>query len=176
MTTSSTRANSPTPGGRRPASRTRPRGRVTRLRGGRTSSTRRPGPGYQGYPPPGPPYQGPPGTGALSPQDERTWAMAAHLSALIGMIIGLSFVGPLVVMLVQGPKSPYVWANAVEALNFNLSILIYGIVSSVLIVLLIGIPMLFAVGIAWLVFTIIAGVKTSNGEPYRYPLTIRLVT
>ncbi|MBA2324864.1 MAG: DUF4870 domain-containing protein [Pseudonocardiales bacterium] len=102
--------------------------------------------------------------------------MAAHLSALIGMIIGLSFVGPLVVMLVQGPKSPYVWANAVEALNFNLSILIYGIVSSVLIVLLIGIPMLFAVGIAWLVFTIIAGVKTSNGEPYRYPLTIRLVT
>ncbi|MDQ2709556.1 MAG: DUF4870 domain-containing protein [Actinomycetota bacterium] len=38
------------------------------------------------------------------------------------------------------------------------------------------VPMLFAVGIAWLVFTIIAGVKTSNGEPYRYPLTIRLVT
>jgi uncharacterized Tic20 family protein len=154
-----------------------------------------PGPGYPppggAYPPPGPgypppgqgsqqaPYQGgyqvSPG-GALSPQDERTWAMAAHLSSIIGMIFGLSFVGPLVVMLVQGPKSALVRANAVEALNFNLSILIYFVGSILLTFILIGIPMLFAVGIVWLVFTIIASVKTSNGEAYRYPLTIRMVT
>lgn len=144
------------------------------------------GPGYQQQPgyPQGPyqqqmPYQGgyqvPPG-GALSPQDEKNWILAAHLSPLIGMIFGLSFVGPLIVMLVQGPKSPAVRAHAVESLNFNLSILIYFVASVILTFVLIGIFTMIAVGIVWLVFTIMAAVKASNGEFYRYPLTIRMVS
>jgi hypothetical protein len=147
-----------------------------------------PGPGYQ--PPPGyqggyqqAPYQGgyqvPPG-GALSPQDEKNWILAAHLSPLIGMIFLLSFVGPLIVMLVQGPKSPAVRAHAVESLNFNLSVLIYSVVgwvlSATVFLIFIGLPLLIVVGILWLVFTIMASVKASNGEFYRYPLTIRMVT
>jgi uncharacterized protein len=132
------------------------------------------GPDYQQAPYQGG-YQVPPG-GALSPQDEKNWILAAHLSSLIGMIFGLSFVGPLIVMLVQGPKSPAVRAHAVESLNFNLSILIYFVASLILSFILIGFFTMIAVGVVWLVFTIIASVKAGNGEFYRYPLTIRMVT
>lgn len=139
------------------------------------------GQGY-GYPqPPEPAYGAPPPAPAaagsqLSPGDERTWAGVAHWSALVASLIGLPFLGPLLVLVVQGNKSPFVRRNAVESLNFQLSMMIYALVSAVLILVLIGFFMLLAVGVAWLVFTIMASVKASNGEDYRYPLTIRMVS
>ncbi len=142
-----------------------------------------PPPGYQappGYqPPPGQPPYGQPGypqpAAALSPSDERTWGAAAHWSALVAMLVGLSFLGPLIVMVTQGNKSAWVRRQAVESLNFQLSMLIYAVVSAVLILVLIGIFLLIAVGLAALIMPIIASVKVSNGEDYRYPLTIRMV-
>ena len=65
--------------------------------------------------------------------------------------------------------------QAVESLNFQLSILIYGIVSIVLCFVLIGFLLLPIVGLVWLVFTIVGSVRSARGEEYRYPLTIRLV-
>lgn len=123
------------------------------------------------------PYPGqvdPAGPLAVTTED-RNWAMAAHLSAIVGAWIFLGFIGPLVVLLIQGDRSPYVRAHTVEALNFNLSVLIYSIVGWVLAFVLIGFVVLAALGVLWLVCTILAVVKASNGEPYRYPLTIRLV-
>jgi uncharacterized Tic20 family protein len=64
----------------------------------------------------------------------------------------------------------------VESLNFQISVLIYAIISAILLLLLIGFILLPAVGIFWLVFTIIGSVRASNGEDYRYPLTIRMVS
>jgi len=91
------------------------------------------------------------------------------------MLVGLSFLGPLIVMVTQGNKSAWVRRQAVESLNFQLSMLIYAVVSAVLILVLIGIFLLIAVGLAALIMPIIASVKVSNGEDYRYPLTIRMV-
>jgi len=122
-----------------------------------------------GFPP------APPG-GGMSPGDERTWGGAAHWSALVASVVGFAFLGPLLVMLIKGNESPYVRRQAVESLNFQLSMLIYGIVSAVLILALIGILLIIVVGVLWLVFTIIGSVKSSNGEEYRYPLTIRMVS
>ena len=122
-----------------------------------------------------PPYAQQPGLGGLTP-DERTWGGAAHWSALLGMLIGFAFLGPLLVMLIKGNESPWIRKQSVESLNFQLSILIYGIVAAVLIVILVGLVLLPAVGIFWLVFTIIGSVKAGNGEDYRYPLTIRMVS
>ena len=45
-----------------------------------------------------------------------------------------------------------------------------------LLLVLIGFLLLLVVGILWLVFTIIGSIKGSNGEDYRYPLTIRMVS
>jgi hypothetical protein len=66
-------------------------------------------------------------------------------------------------------------AHAVESLNFNLTWLLYAVVAVVLAFLLIGIVILIALGIAYLVLVIIASVRANNGEFFRYPLTIRFV-
>lgn len=125
---------------------------------------------YGGQPPAG--YGAP---GQLSLQDERTWGMLAHISAILGAIVALSFLGPLIVLLVQGNKSPFVRKQAVEALNFQITTYIAAIVSAILIIVIIGFFLLLAVGIAWLVLTIMAGLAANRGEDYRYPFNIRLV-
>jgi uncharacterized protein len=102
--------------------------------------------------------------------------MLAHLSALFGLIIGLNWLGPLVIYLVKKDEHPFIADQSREALNFNLSVFIYVLVSVVLIFIVIGFLLLPVIGIAWLVLTIIAGVRANNGEAYRYPLTIKFVS
>jgi uncharacterized protein len=79
------------------------------------------------------------------------------------------------VMLAQGPKSRFVRDQAVEALNFNITVLIAVIVSSLLILIIIGLVLLPIILIGWLVFTIIGAVTANDGRPYRYPINIRMV-
>jgi uncharacterized protein len=122
-----------------------------------------------------PPYAQQPGPGGAT-VEERNWGGAAHWSALVAGVIGLPFLGPLIVMLTKGNESPWVRRQAVESLNFQLSIMIYAIVSGILIFVLIGILLLAAVVIGWLIFTILGAIKAANGEDYRYPLTIRMVS
>ena len=131
-----------------------------------------------------PPY--PPQGPRLSPGDERMWATAAHWSALVAAFVALAFLGPLVVLLAKGNESPWVRRNAVESLNFQLSMLIYGfagtLVAIVLAVVTLGLGLLLIIPLAlafaafWLVMTIIGAMKAGNGEDYRYPLTIRMVS
>lgn len=131
------------------------------------------------YPPqPGPPH-------GLTP-DEKTWGGAAHWSALVGAFVAMAFLGPLVVLLVKGDSSPYVRRQAVESLNFQLSMLIYGFVGTIVgvilavvtfgIGLLLVLPLALAFGAIWLIFTILGTLRSANGEEYRYPLTIRMVS
>ena len=112
----------------------------------------------------------------LPADQERLWAMLAHLLSFVAAYIALGFIAPLVVLLVFGPRSAYVRAHAVESLNFNLTWLLYAIIGVILAFLLIGIPILIALGIAYLVLVIIASVRANNGEFFRYPLTIRFVS
>lgn len=128
-------------------------------------------------PPPPPPPMG------LS-SDERLWAMLGHLSALTGLLTGCigNIVGPLIVWQVKKDSLPFAAAEAKEALNFNLSWLIWTlalcVVTVFLMFVLIGfllIPLLALMGVAWLVLTIIAGLKANEGRPFRYPLTIRFI-
>ena len=110
------------------------------------------------------------GGGQLSQQDERLWAMLAHLGGIV-----LWFIAPLVVMLTQGEKSPFTRRQAVEALNFQITLTIAYVVSAVLLIVLIGILLFFVVAVGGLILMIIAGIKANNGEDYRYPVNIRLV-
>jgi uncharacterized Tic20 family protein len=130
-----------------------------------------------GPPPGGPPAQGPAGAGGppLTPEQERLWAMLAHLLSFVAAYVALGFVAPLVVLLVFGPRSAYVRAHAVESLNFNLSWLLYAIVGLILLIVAIGLLILIALGIAYVVLVVIASVRANNGEFFRYPLTIRFV-
>ena len=115
--------------------------------------------------------------------DPKPWVALAYLmgtitSALAGFI-GVPFgniVGPLVVWLVMKDEMPFVDDQGKEALNFQISLTIYAVVSGILILVLIGILLLFAVFIFGLVMVITASVKANSGEVYRYPLCIRFLS
>jgi uncharacterized protein len=139
--------------------------------------------------PPPPPAGDPAATGlgadpggAASPSsDAKNLALLAHLSAFV-MFIGIpSVIGPLVVWLIKRDQDRFIAAHALEALNFNLSLLLYSIAATVLAVFTLGlallliIPLALVVAVAWFILVIIAGMAASRGEQYRYPLTIRLV-
>jgi uncharacterized Tic20 family protein len=116
-------------------------------------------------------------------QDSRNWAVIAHLSAIAAMFVALAFLGPLVVYLVKKDTDPFVRDQAAEALNFQLSWLLWGFIGGIVLVLLIIlvvgivlIPVAIAAGVAWFVLIIVAALRASKGERYRYPLTIRFIT
>lgn len=113
---------------------------------------------------------------SLTPTAERNWAMGAHLSGFVAAYVALGFLGPLVVLLVAGDKSPFVRRHAIEALNFNLTWLLYILVAGILAVVLIGLPILLLLAVGYLVLVILAAIEASRGGEYRYPLTIRLIS
>ena len=157
--------------------------------------------GAGGTVPPPPPAGGYPGSGAWqAPQPHpsglsgelRGWSIGAHLG---GLVVGVStaavfgFVGPLLVWLFKRDEHPFTDHHTKEALNFQLTVLLVLVLSVVLAIpaiivgvitfgiglVLLGILAVLAL-VAWIVLPIIGAVKASNGEGYRYPLTIRFVS
>ena len=109
--------------------------------------------------------------------DTTLWAMLAHLSTFVGWI-GIpfgNFLGPFVVLMVKGKESEFVRQHAKEALNFQISMFVYAIVSALLTIILIGIPMLIILLIVALVCTIKAAIAARAGEHYEYPMKFRLL-
>jgi uncharacterized Tic20 family protein len=114
-----------------------------------------------------------PGESQVLPNgNDRLWSVLSHLSALLGV----GFILPLVVYLVMRRESEYVSANAREALNFHISVLIYCLFCVPLVFILIGIPLLIVIGLGSIILAIIGAVKASDGGCYRYPLTLRFVS
>lgn len=105
------------------------------------------------------------------PSDSRGWAAAAHLGTFV-----IGFIAPLVIWLIKRDEDAFVEYHAREALNFQLSLMIYMLVSFLAVLILIGIVMIAVVGIFAFVVIIIAGVKAAGGEFYRYPLSIRFIS
>jgi uncharacterized Tic20 family protein len=130
------------------------------------------GPG--GYGPPGAPGYPPSayGPGApLSPGDQRTWAVVSHVSGIF-----VSFLAPLVIWLVFRGRGAYLEDQAKEALNFQITLIIAYLVGGILSVIGIGLILIFLTWLATIVFAILAAVAASRGEPYRYPVNIRMIS
>ncbi len=108
--------------------------------------------------------------------EEKNWAIACHLAAFAGWVVPFGWIiGPLIVWLVKRNQFRFVDEHGKESLNFQISLVIYGIVAVILCFILIGFLLLIALAVFQVVFVVIAAVKTSNGEHYRYPLTIRFI-
>jgi uncharacterized protein len=115
------------------------------------------------------------GAGAVD-QAVRNTAVAAHLSTFAGLVVPFgSVIGPLTVWLTRRDRDPFIDDTGREALNFGISIAIYGVVALIGTLMLVGIPVLIVGVVAWVVLASLAAVKASQGQSYRYPLTLRLV-
>ena len=120
--------------------------------------------------------------------DERQRAMFAHLSSLLGGLLTSGwggsagfFIGPLIIWLMKKDTMPFVDDQGKEALNFSITVSIVCVALVIMTIMTLGIgalltiPLLMAVGIASLVFVIIAAIKSHEGVRYRYPVSLRLV-
>jgi uncharacterized Tic20 family protein len=110
-------------------------------------------------------------------KDARMWAMFCHLAGLCNFILPAigNIIGPLIIWQLKKEEHPFVDTNGKEALNFQISITIYAIISLITFVICIGPFILATVIIFDLIFLLIAAVKANNGLEFRYPLTIRFI-
>lgn len=102
--------------------------------------------------------------------DETTWSMLSHIGGIV-----LGFLAPLLVMLTKGNESPYTRSNAVEALNFQITLAIGWVAAGVLTAVVIGVFLYPVLAILNIVFCIMAGLAANKGETYKYPFALRLV-
>ena len=97
-------------------------------------------------------------------------AMLAHVLGLL-----TSLIGPLIILL-AGKDDLFIQRQSREALNFQITVLIGLLVGGILTLLMIGVVVIIVVLVADIVFCIIAAAETNQGRPYRYPLTLRLLS
>lgn len=111
-------------------------------------------------------------------EHDRSWCIGLHLSGLAGIVLAVALahiVAPLIIWLMKRADSPLIDATGKEVLNFQISYSIYFALAGLLCFVVIGFLILPVLFIAWTAFTIIAAIKTSNGEQYRYPGIIRFL-
>lgn len=107
--------------------------------------------------------------------DEKTWAMLCHLGGLVHFIPFGQIIAPMIIWLIKKDEMPFVDDQGKEALNFQISMLIYYLICIPLIFIVVGIFLLIMLGILNLILVIIAAVKAGQGVAFRYPLSLNLV-
>lgn len=105
-----------------------------------------------------------------STEDDRLFAMLLYVLSFPFPVLG-----PLLIWLIKRDSSDFVDYHGKEYFNFIISFTIYSIVSSILMIILIGFLLIVVVGIVWFILTIVAAIKAYQGETYRIPLVIRFI-
>ena len=109
-------------------------------------------------------------------EKERNWAMLCHLSAFAGFFFPFGgIIGPLICWLSKRDESAWVNVNGRNAINFQLSMLLYMFLALPLCLIIIGIPIIMVLVTLKVVCIIIASVKASKGELFRFPLMIPFI-
>ncbi len=107
----------------------------------------------------------------------KNWLVILHLSPLAGLI-GIPFVNvvaPLVIWLMKKEESPEIDRHGKEVLNFQISLMIYFLISAILVIIAIGFVLAILVGLFGLAMIIMGAIDASNGKLRRYPATIRFI-
>jgi hypothetical protein len=82
---------------------------------------------------------------------------------------------PLIIWLIKKDESSFIDYHGREYFNFVISYFIYSVIAGILSIIIIGIFILWVLGIAYLIFSIIAAVKAYEGNEYKFPLIFRLI-
>ncbi len=113
---------------------------------------------------------------ASDPKNDKTLAMMCHLSTLLGVIIPFgNIIAPLVIWSLKKNESALVDTQGKESINFQITMTLAMVAASLLMFVLIGFLLVPLVIVFNVVMIIIASVKVSNGEDFRYPLSLRLI-
>lgn len=115
--------------------------------------------------------------GAIEPE-ARTFGMLAHISSLAGWLTGVGFwAGPLIVWVLKKDEHPFVDAHGKESLNFQITMFIVQLVLLLPALLTCGLTAILNVIVAVVasVLSVVAGLAANNGQPYRYPMTWRVI-
>ena len=109
-------------------------------------------------------------------ETERNWAMFCHLSAFAGFFFPFGgIIGPLICWLSRKDDSTWVNENGKASMNFQLSILLYLVLAAPLCIIIIGFPIIALIVTLKIICIVIASVKASKGEEFRYPLAIPFI-
>jgi uncharacterized protein len=130
---------------------------------------------------------GDPVVDAYATEAERTYAMWTHLAGLIGGVaaalsagISLPFalLAVLILWLIRRETSPFIDDHGREAVNFQISLVIYALIlvpAAAMITCGLGLILIIPIAILAVVGTAMAASAASKGAYFRYPATIRLV-
>lgn len=99
--------------------------------------------------------------------DEKTLALISHIITIVS-----SFIAPLIIYLVKKDESAFIAHHAKESLNFQITVFI---VVMLCIISIVGILLLWLVGIFVFILVIVATIRASEGKLYKYPFTIRFI-
>jgi len=105
--------------------------------------------------------------------EERLWAMLAHLLALLGYVTWLgAYIAPLVIYLVYKDKSHFVAFHALQSLFFQLALLVVAAICALLAITIvlacIAIPLAIVMSVGALAYIIVAAIRAYNGELFEY--------
>ncbi|HSL00193.1 MAG TPA: DUF4870 domain-containing protein [Rubrobacteraceae bacterium] len=122
-------------------------------------------------------------TTAVSPRDERTWSILAHLTVFLNLVTGfLGPVGALVIWLMYRDQSPRISFHSLQSLWYQVAwmvILAVGwTVAAILTVVLIGFllfPVMAILTVVPFVHMGYAAYKINAGVDYRYPFVADLI-
>ena len=103
----------------------------------------------------------------------RLWSTLLHLSLLAGLIIPLGgLIVPIVIYILKKDELPGLEPHWHVVINWIISAVIYAAISFILMIIVIGVFLLWALALLGLVFPIIGAIKANDGEVWKYPLSI----
>ncbi|HSW44611.1 MAG TPA: DUF4870 domain-containing protein [Phycisphaerae bacterium] len=106
-------------------------------------------------------------------QQTRQWAMFLHLSLLAGFLVPFAgLLVPIVIWQLKKEELPGIDAHGKIAVNWIISAILYAVVCILLVFVIVGIPLLIALGTVGIIFPIVGGINANNGKVWRYPLSI----
>ncbi|TDC86854.1 DUF1707 and DUF4870 domain-containing protein [Nonomuraea deserti] len=112
---------------------------------------------------------------AAEARHERAPESNERLGAAIGhmvLLLGVPIVAPLILLLTGGKTSPYIRRQALEALNFQITLVGASILLPFTIIGVVLVPIIWVVAV---VLAIVGGVSALTEGNFRYPMTLRLV-
>ena len=113
----------------------------------------------------------------ITPEDNK-WAALFHLCVFLNFLVPIFLSGIIILIVIKALKNDfteYMTEQWKEAINFNLTMLIFFILFMLLCLIVIGVPLLIILGLYCLIMPVIAAIKALDGQDFKYPYIIRII-